>query len=142
MVAVGGVAQGAQQGELAAAGEFGELGVLEGRGAEQVEGRAGAGLEGEELASEVGGRRGAQHAEAFTAQERVGVLGDEQDPATGPRLGEGGGGGDGGASGAAEAGDKDDPHAAERYRPLAAHRPGGATGPTRRASSGRRGRGR
>lgn len=137
-VALGGAAQGVQQGELAAAGEFGQLLGVEPVAAEQVEYRERLVLEGQEFGAEVlagvdagepesigdlGGFRG-------VGEAGYGVGGQQQRAVAAAGGGQCGRRRDGGTAAAAGAGDEDRTH---RVSPA---------GRTRRASSDRPGRGR
>lgn len=137
-VALGGAAKGVQQGELTAAGKFGQLLGVEPVATEQVEHRGRLVLEGEEFGAEVLSGVDAGEPESFgdlggfrgVGEAGYGV-GGEQQRATAPA-----GGGQcgrrrhGGTAGAAGAGDEDRTH---RVSPA---------GRTRRASSGLPVRGR
>ncbi len=156
---VGGVAQGAQQGQLLAAGQRGELVAVEPVGAEQVEGSGGTFLQGEQVVPEAvvggevpGGEPRVRVRPAEHRAEGVGAVGGQhEDPVAGARRGERGARGDGGPPGAAGAGDEKGAHKGERYvsdapgrrgvgpkwrarwgvRPE--HRPTGAATPVRKA---------
>ncbi len=118
-------AQRVQQREVLGAGEFGEFVLVEGAGAEQVEGRAGPLLEGEEFLAETvagvdaqgvqarryrggcaGAEGGAQH-----RFRRAAVGGEQECPRAPAGAGQGGRGGERGAARAAGARDEDDAHA-------------------------------
>ncbi|CAM5297665.1 hypothetical protein SVIOM342S_08228 [Streptomyces violaceorubidus] len=124
----GGLAQGAQQGEVLGAGQRGEVLGVEAGGAEQVERGGGAVLEGGEAVAEAlggvgapdgeagfdGGRRRAG-AQAERGAEGVVAVGAQEEGAGAlPGGGERGGGGDGGTAGAASV-DQEGAHGGERY---------------------------
>ncbi len=121
-----GRAQLVEQRERLRAGQFGQFVLVQGCGAQQVEGGARALLEGERLPAEVvagvdapgvqagdDGHRavaGAAEAGAQDAFRRAAAGGEQQDALTAPGTGQRGGGGEGGTAGAAGAGDEDGTH--------------------------------
>lgn len=121
-VALRGAAQGVQQGEFGAAGEFGELLAVHAVAAEQVEHAGQLVLECEEFAAEVragvdpDGPQAVGDPGGFGVRREAGcgVGGDQQGAGAASGAGQRGGRRDGGTAGAAEAGDQDRPH---RIRP-------------------------
>ncbi len=129
-------AQGVQQREGLGAGEFGEFVLVQGGGAEQIEGGSGAFLEGEELLAEAlagvdaagvqaGGYRGRGIRGRRRAQYGLGRLaagGQQQDARSPPGAGQGGRGGERGAARAAGAGEQEGLHA-QSFLPSSAAEP-------------------
>lgn len=122
-VAPGGAAQRVQEGELAAAGEFGQLLAVQPVPAEQVEYGGGLVLEGEEFAAEVfagvdaGGPQPVGDLGGFGVPGEAGyaVGGQQQGAPAAAGGGQRGRRRDGGTAGAAGAGDEDRTHPGQTF---------------------------